>query len=83
MTYSTTLEQLPQDLTIPDHLRERFYYTAEKRRLNFCGFMTKCDYDQVIGLHPDSQYRQAVERLFVLTSAELRPVAARRFYQTG
>lgn len=60
------------------HLCEQFSYVPQTRRLIFRGFMAKCTYDELIALHSDSHHRQAVERLFVLSSAELRPVRARR-----
>jgi hypothetical protein len=73
MMYSIPLEHLPDGLALSIHLRDRIDYSPVTRRLNFIGFMTKGTYDELIALSSNSKYRQAVERLFVLSPQELRP----------
>jgi hypothetical protein len=78
MDHSTTLQNLPDDVAFPEHLRARIGFDRERQRLTFRGFMTKCAYDELVGLANDTDYRRAVEQLFVLSSEEVGPSRPRR-----
>jgi hypothetical protein len=78
MEYSVELEKLPPSVTFPERLRERVRFDADKRRLIFQGFMTKCTYDELSALTDDLAYHRALEELFVLTSAEMSGGTPRR-----
>jgi hypothetical protein len=71
--YWVKLTQLPAEVSISGRLSERFRYDAERRELVYCGFMTKCAYDEISALSDNLEYHRAVEHLFVLTSAEVTP----------
>jgi len=64
---------LPATASFPERLRERLRYDASRGELIYRGFMTKCSYDEISALSDDLEFHLAVERLFVLTSAEVAP----------
>src|SRR5437763_16832935 len=73
MEYSVKLASLPDDVAVPDRLRDRMRFDAAKQRLTYRGFMTKCTYDELAALDDGADYRRALEELFVLTSREIAP----------
>src|SRR5437879_101251 len=73
MEYSVKLASLPDNVAIPDRLRERMSFDAARQQLTFRGFMTKCTYDELAALDDDVDYHRALEQLFVLTSQEIAP----------
>lgn len=73
MEFSTFLERLPDGVSFPEHLRTRCQYDSVNKRLIYCGFMTKSVYDELVGMHKDHYYRDAVEKLFVQSSDDLAP----------
>jgi len=75
--YSVKLSHLPATVSFSDRLSERLRYDASRGELFYRGFMTKCAYDEISGLSDDPDYHRAVERLFVLTSAEIAPPSNR------
>jgi len=77
MEYAVELAGLPDKVEFPERLRERIRFDANRRRLVFQGFMTKCTYDELNALTDDAEYHRALEELFVLTSAEVSPPSAR------
>jgi hypothetical protein len=73
MDYSVMLAHLPANCKFPERLADRLRYDREQGELLFRGFMTKCTYDELSALSDDADYHRALERLFVLTSAEAAP----------
>src|SRR5947199_8841967 len=73
MEYSVKLASLPENVTVPDRLRDRMRFDAAKQQLTYRGFMTKCTYDELAALDDDADYRRALEQLFVLTSQDIAP----------
>jgi len=73
MEYTVKLASLPDDVAVPDRLRDRMRFDAAKQWLTYRGFMTKCTYDELAALDDDADYRRALEQLFVLTSQEMAP----------
>src|SRR2546423_6352919 len=78
MEFAVKLASLPDDVAVPDRLRDRMRFDAAKQRLTYRGFMTKCTYDELAALDDDADYRRALERLFVLTAQEVAPQAPSR-----
>jgi hypothetical protein len=74
--YSVKLSHFPATVSFPERVRERLRYDANRGELVYRGFMTKCSYDEISSLSDDPEYHRAVERLFVLTSAEVAPERA-------
>jgi hypothetical protein len=79
MDYAVKLAKPPSELTFPQRLSERVRYDPDRCELIYRGFMTKCTYDELSGLSDDVDYHRALEKLFVLTSADAMPTPARRF----
>jgi hypothetical protein len=77
MEHSVKLSKLPEGAVFPERLRERIAFDAGQERLVYKGFMTKCTYDELSALTDDPDYHRALEQLFVLTSEEVSPRAAR------
>lgn len=73
MEYSVKLASLPHGVKIPERLRERMSFDGAKQQLTYHGFMTKCTYDELVGLADDVNFHRALEELFVLTSREMAP----------
>jgi hypothetical protein len=73
MDHSVKLAHLPADCKFPERLADRLRYDPDRGELHFRGFMTKCTYDELSALSEDADYHRALERLFVLTSAEVAP----------
>jgi hypothetical protein len=71
--YTVKLSHLPATVSFSDRVQERLRYDASRGELVYRGFMTKCSYDEISRLSDDPEYHRAVERLFVLTSAEVAP----------
>lgn len=71
MEYHTTLARLPEQLAFPSDLQARIHFDPARNRLSFRGFMSRSTCDALLQLSRDAAYREAVERLFVLTAAEL------------
>jgi hypothetical protein len=76
MEFSVKLARLPDEVNIPDRLKDRFHYDAARGLLTYRGFMTKCTYDEVCKLSDDADYHRAIEKLFVMTSNEVTPRSA-------
>jgi hypothetical protein len=73
MEFSVKLAKLPEAFKLPERLRERVSYDADRGRLSYRGFMTKCTYDELSALSDDPEYHRALEKLFVQTSEEISP----------
>jgi hypothetical protein len=71
--YSVKLSHLPATVSFSDRVSERLRYDGSRGVLIYRGFMTKCTYDEISGLSDDPEYHRAIERLFVLTSADVAP----------
>jgi hypothetical protein len=78
MEYAVKLSKLPADFVLNQRLQERVRYDAARGELIYRGFMTKCMYDELSALSDDAEYHRALERLFVLTSADAQQVPQRR-----
>ena len=78
MQHRVPLGQLPSGVEFPAQLRERIEYDPDRRELIFRGFMTKYTYDELAQLAKDVPYRDALERLFVLSSEEVQRPTPRR-----
>jgi hypothetical protein len=78
MEFFVPLARLPDRFAFPERLRERVAFDAERGRLIYRGFMTKCTYDELSALTDDVDYHRALEHLFVLTSAAANPQPQRR-----
>ena len=76
MEFSVKLVRLPADFKLPERLRERLSFDADRGRLSYRGFMTKCTYDELSALSDDPDYHRALEQLFVQTSDEISPHSA-------
>src|SRR5688572_19662499 len=46
MEFSVKLAKLPEAFRLPERLRDRVSYDADRGRLSYRGFMTKCTYDE-------------------------------------
>jgi hypothetical protein len=64
MIHSVRLDRLPDGLPFPPELMSRISYSAERRELQFDGFMSKTDFDKLVRLNNDLGYQRALERLF-------------------
>jgi hypothetical protein len=62
------LESLPEGLQFPPKLQERIRYDYVAKELRFDGFMSKTDFDKLVGLHNDIAYQRALERLFQIAT---------------
>lgn len=71
MEYHTTLARLPEHLVFPGELQDRMQFDKAHNRLSFRGFMSRSTCDTLLELSREAAYREAVERLFVLSAAEL------------
>jgi hypothetical protein len=74
--YTVKLPHLPATVSFSERVGERLRYDASRGELVYRGFMTKCAYDEISRLSDEPEYHRAVERLFVLTSAEVAPARA-------
>jgi hypothetical protein len=70
MEHFVRLDQLPADVKFPPELSDRIRYDSKQRRLVFQGFMSKADFDRLIGIHSDWAVRRALEELFRLCTPE-------------
>lgn len=71
MEYHTTLARLPEHLVFPGELQDRILFDKARNRLSFRGFMSRSTCDILLELSREAAYREAIERLFVLSAAEL------------
>ena len=62
------LDRIPDGLSFPPKLQERIRYDSTARELQFDGFMSKTDFDKLVGLHNDIAYQRALERLFQIAT---------------
>ena len=70
------LTELPAELQVPDDLKERFWFDAERKRLCFNGFMSKCVYDRLKVLSRDELYQRSLENLFRISVPEDEPTGS-------
>jgi hypothetical protein len=70
MEHFVRLDHLPDDVKFPSELSDRIRYDAQEHRLVFQGFMSKADFDRLIGVHSDWAVRRALEDLFRLCTPE-------------
>lgn len=61
---SAKLEELPSGLVLPDNLKNKIRYDANKKLLIFKGIMSKEIKDRLLTLSADDSYKEAVETLF-------------------
>ncbi|HET6514147.1 MAG TPA: trypsin-like peptidase domain-containing protein [Thermodesulfovibrionales bacterium] len=62
---STTLEKIPEDLQIPDHLLYRVAYEKNKKQLIFRGVMSSHEKDELIKSASNNEpFRDAIEQLY-------------------
>ena len=70
MIHTVGLKNLPQDLEFPAELSQRVWYDKSQQRLVFDGFMSKSTFDRLEALHPDLEYRRALEAMFRIAVLE-------------
>lgn len=61
---SASLENLPQKIAFPNHLKDKIYYKPREKLLIFKGRMSKEEKDELLRLSPDKHYRNAIEELY-------------------
>jgi hypothetical protein len=59
------LARLPEGLEFPDRYQHCIFYDADRNRLVFRGHMSRAAREQLIRLHSDARYRQAIYRLYM------------------
>ncbi len=65
------LEELPPGIKFPESLRDRMRYDRLEGLLIYAGFMTYNQRDELLALSADSQYQEAVERLFQMSQKDM------------
>ena len=61
---SVNLNNLPENLTFPDNLKEKIEYDSSRKCLIFKEVMSKKEKEELLELSEDDSYRKAVEELF-------------------
>lgn len=70
MIHLARLERLPENFTVPEPLKSRFWYDAEKQCLAFEGVMYKSTFDRLHALSDNYAYQRALEELFRISVPE-------------
>ena len=78
MVHLVRLEQLPDSFRVPDALKDRFWYDADKKCLAFDGVMYKSTFDRLHAISDNYAYQRALEELFRKSVPE-ESVSGRRF----
>ena len=73
MDHHVTLERLPDGLRFPSEFDGRIRFDPVGRKLTFCGFMSKADFDRLCQLSDDWAFRRRLEELFRLCTPEEEP----------
>jgi hypothetical protein len=71
------LQRLPHSLRFPSELQHRIKYDADKKQLQFDGYMSKTEFDVLIRLHNDIEYQRAMEHLFQICIFETEDETSR------
>jgi hypothetical protein len=82
MDHFVSLDSLPPGVEFPPQLRNRIHFDPATRRLVFCGYMSKGEFDLLCELSKDWGYRRKLEELFRLSVLDDVPgkKPVRRFF---
>jgi hypothetical protein len=83
MTHSVRVDRLPDDFRIPADLQDRLVFEPQSGRLVHHGFMSKEEYDRLVGLSGDWSFIRKLEDLFQQCTYEddaPRPSGLRRLF---
>ncbi len=64
MDHDVALKRLPDRLVFPAELRDKIHFDEKHELLTYRGPMSKREFETLWQLHPDSDYRRAIEELF-------------------
>jgi hypothetical protein len=77
MDHFVKLDRLPDGYEFPTDLKDRIHFDAQARKLVFHGYMSKADFDRLCQQTKDWGFRRALEELFRLSVAEVKPRPAK------
>jgi hypothetical protein len=77
MDHFVKLDRLPDGYEFPPDLRDRILFDPQARRLVFHGYMSKAEFDRLCEQTKDWGFRRALEELFRLSVAEVKPPPAK------
>jgi hypothetical protein len=66
MDFTVALASLPDQVRLPESQQHKVYYDAVNQQLHFIGAMTDIEHEELLKLSPDSEFKQAVNRLYEL-----------------
>jgi hypothetical protein len=70
MQHHVVVDGLPEGFRIPSDLADRFYFEPGTHRLVHDGFMSKTEYDRLVGLTSDWPFIRKLEELFMMCTYE-------------
>lgn len=73
MEHTVHLTSLPLGLKFPVCLSEKIHFDSARQQIVFHGFMSKREYDYLVGLSRDVEYQRAIDHLFRISIAEDSP----------
>jgi hypothetical protein len=66
--HAVKLDSLPSNFEFPPEIANRIRFDPATRQLMFRGFMYKADYDRLMRLKGNVDYRRAIEHLFQVST---------------
>jgi hypothetical protein len=81
MDHFVKIDRLPDGLEFPQELKDRIHFDPIARRLTYCGYMSKTDFDRLSQICTDWKFRRSLEELFRLSIPDepSRPRGVGRF----
>lgn len=73
MEHSVRVPSIPSNIEFPDNLQGRIRFDAAHHHLEFRGFMSKSEYDQLLRLSQDVNYQNAIVKPFQFSTVPDAP----------